>query len=94
MIVFRKFSNKKQTLALSLLLEKNGILKGEYLECYDIETFEEAEKLLHSVIKLYNEERPHMSIGNLTPSKVHDNNIITRKIWKNYWKKREEIFVE
>lgn len=72
----------------------NGILKGEYLECYDIETFEEAEKLLHSVIKLYNEERPHMSIGNLTPSKVHDNNIITRKIWKNYWKKREEIFVE
>ena len=68
----------------------NGILKGEYLECYDIETFEEAEKLLHSVIKLYNEERPHMSIGNLTPSKVHDNNIITRKIWKNYWKKRDQ----
>ena len=72
----------------------NGILKGEYLECYDIETFEEAEKLLHSVIKLYNEERPHMSIGNLTPSKVHDNNIITSKLWKNYWKKREEILVE
>ena len=72
----------------------NGILKGEYLECYDIETFEEAEKLLHSVIKLYNEERPHMSIGNLTPSKVHDNKIITSKLWKNYWKKREEILVE
>jgi transposase InsO family protein len=65
----------------------NGILKGEYLECYDIETFEEAEKLLHSVIKLYNEERPHMSIGNLTPMKVHDNNIITNKLWKNYWEK-------
>lgn len=72
----------------------NGILKGEYLECYDIETFEEAKKLLHAVINLYNDERPHMSIGNLTPNYVHDNNLITNKLWKNYYQKKEEMLQE
>ncbi len=28
-----------------------------------------------------------MSIGNLTPSQVHQNNIKTEKIWKNYYTK-------
>jgi hypothetical protein len=37
----------------------------------------EAVDLLHTVIKLYNNERPHMSIGNLTPNQVHKNNIKT-----------------
>jgi transposase InsO family protein len=72
----------------------NGILKGEYLECYDIETFEEAEELLQAVVNLYNNERPHMSIGNLTPNNVHDNNINTTKLWKNYYRKQEEVLVE
>jgi len=72
----------------------NGILKGEYLECYDIETFEEAEELLQAVVNLYNNERPHMSIGNLTPKNVHDNNINTTKLWKNYYSKQEEVLVE
>ena len=71
----------------------NGILKGEYLECYDIETFEEAEKLLHAVVNLYNNERPHMSIGNLTPNNVHDNSLVTKKLWKIIIKKKEEILV-
>lgn len=71
----------------------NGILKGEYLECYVIETFEEAEILLKSVINLYNDERPHMSIGNLTPNNVHTNNLVTSKLWKNYWVKKEETII-
>jgi putative transposase len=49
----------------------NGILKDEYLECYTVFTFEEANELLIKVVDLYNQERPHMSIGNLTPQKVH-----------------------
>lgn len=67
----------------------NGILKDEYLECYSIDNFEEAEKLLTSVVKLYNEERPHMSIGYLTPNNVHENNLLTTKSWKNYYIKKE-----
>jgi putative transposase len=28
-----------------------------------------------------------MSIGNLTPNQVHQNNIKTEKLWKNYYVK-------
>ncbi|MHC9089050.1 IS3 family transposase [Tenacibaculum sp. IMCC1] len=64
----------------------NGILKEEYLSCYEIDTFKEAKGLLEQVINLYNNERPHMSIGNLVPEKVHSNQLKKgdRK-WKNYY---------
>lgn len=67
----------------------NGILKSEYLECYSVDSFQEATKLLDAVVKLYNEERPHMSIGNLTPEKVHlcELKAGDRK-WKNYYTKK------
>ena len=32
-------------------------------------------ELLNAVVQLYNNERPHMSIGNLTPNLVHQKNI-------------------
>jgi putative transposase len=64
----------------------NGILKGEYLETYQAPNLVKAIELLDSVIKLYNEERPHMSISNQTPIKVHDSkeNIPVKRLWKNY----------
>lgn len=65
----------------------NGIIKEEYLNDYQVEDIQEAKELLDVVIKLYNEERPHMSIGNLTPNQVHQNNIKTEKLWKNYYVK-------
>jgi putative transposase len=69
----------------------NGILKGEYLECYVIDNFEQARELLDAAVKLYNEERPHMSIGNLAPEKVHTNELEKgEKKWKNYYKKKLE----
>ncbi len=46
----------------------NGIIKEEYLVDYQINTIEEAKQLLPKIIKLYNEDRPHMSISNLTPN--------------------------
>lgn len=67
----------------------NGILKEEYLECYQVDTIEQAKVLLDSVIKLYNEERPHNSIGNLNPTQVHESNMKTEKSWKNYYKTKE-----
>ena len=65
----------------------NGIIKDEYLNDYQINSVEDARKLLDVVIHLYNNERPHMSIGNLTPNQVHQNNIKTEKLWKNYYVK-------
>jgi transposase InsO family protein len=67
----------------------NGILKDEYLECYQVENIEHAKQLLDSVVRLYNQERPHMSIGNLTPEVVHSSEIKTEKLWKNYYVKKE-----
>lgn len=65
----------------------NGIIKKEYLNDYQPENLKEAKELLDTVIKLYNNQRPHMSIGNLTPNQVHQKNIKTEKLWKNYYTK-------
>ncbi|CAL2079119.1 transposase [Tenacibaculum sp. 190524A02b] len=69
----------------------NGIIKEEYLNDYKIDNIEEAKSLLDQVVKLYNEERPHMSIGNLTPNQVHQNNLKVEKLWKSYYKKNPII---
>jgi transposase InsO family protein len=65
----------------------NGIIKEEYLNDYQVDNLEEPKELLEAVIKLYSNERPHMSIGNLTPNQVHQNNIKTEKLWKSYYVK-------
>ena len=69
----------------------NGIIKEEYLNDYQVDNEREAKELLDAVIHLYNNERPHMSIGNLTPNQVHQNNIKTEKLWKNYYVKSSII---
>jgi putative transposase len=68
----------------------NGIIKEEYLDTYEIDTLADAQLLLHQVIDLYNNERPHMSIGNFTPNQIHQSktNIKTEKLWKNYYRKQ------
>lgn len=62
----------------------NGIIKNEYLCCYKANNIIEAQKVLDDVISLYNQKRPHMSIGNLTPEQIHANNTKTDRLWKNY----------
>jgi len=69
----------------------NGIIKEEYLQDYTVNTITEAKKVLIFAVKLYNEERPHMSIGNLPPNQVHEQNLKTEKLWKNYYKKNPII---
>jgi len=68
----------------------NGIIKEEYLETYDIDTIKQAKELLKAVVELYNSERPHMSISNLTPNHIHHSKtkIKTEKLWKNYYQKQ------
>lgn len=67
----------------------NGIIKQEYLAENQVKTINEAKKLLSYVVNLYNQERPHLSISNLTPNNVHENKLKTEKLWKNYYKKKE-----
>lgn len=64
----------------------NGIIKNEYLHNYQVYNVKEANELLKTVIRLYNEDRPHLSIGNYTPEEVHNNeNLKFKKLWKNYY---------
>ncbi len=69
----------------------NGIIKNEYLQDYKVSNIKQAKKVLKFVVKLYNEKRPHNSISNLVPSDVHENNVKTKKIWKNYYKQKAII---
>jgi transposase InsO family protein len=68
----------------------NGIIKDEYLDNYQVHNISQANELLSSVVDLYNKERPHMSIGNLTPNQIHQSNqqIKPEKLWKNYYRKQ------
>nr|WP_172966839.1 integrase core domain-containing protein [Patiriisocius marinistellae] len=69
----------------------NGLIKEEYLNDYQVNNIKEARELLDTVIKLYNNERPHMSLGNLKPNQVHQSNLKTEKLWKNYYVKNPTI---
>jgi transposase InsO family protein len=69
----------------------NGIIKEEYLQDYTAKNIKDAKKILSFVVKLYNDERPHNSIGNHVPNYVHKNNIRAEKLWKNYYKKDPAI---
>ncbi|MDD3773572.1 MAG: IS3 family transposase [Weeksellaceae bacterium] len=68
----------------------NGIIKEEYLDAYEVNNIKEAKELLDSVINLYNDDRPHMSISNLTPNQLHYSSspVKTEKLWKNYYQKK------
>ena len=69
----------------------NGILKEEYLKHHKPEDKKDAKELLDRAIKLYNEHRPHFSIGLLTPDLVHSKSLKTEKLWKNYYDKNRKI---
>jgi putative transposase len=61
----------------------NGILKEEYLHHYKLENLIQAKECLKASIELYNNKRPHWSIGLLTPNHVHQLNLKTENLWKN-----------
>lgn len=69
----------------------NGIIKDEYLDCYQVKSLDDAEELLKQVVQLYNDQRPHMSIGNMVPSQIHLTNQKTDRLWKNYYSKNSTL---
>lgn len=69
----------------------NGILKSEYLRHYTASTIDQARYQLQLAVDLYNKDRPHLSIGLLTPEIVHSKEISVEKLWKNYYTKKSKI---
>lgn len=63
----------------------NGILKTEWL--YDIRLTSRpmALQTIRHIVHLYNDVRPHMSIGMKTPSQARIEAGPFNKLWKNYW---------
>ena len=59
----------------------NGIIKQEYLSHYQIYSQYQAAPLLETIIKTYNEQRPHQSINMLTPEVVHQKQLLVNKRW-------------
>jgi transposase InsO family protein len=49
----------------------NGILKDEWLSLERFDSFQQAKERINQVIKIYNEQRPHLSCGMKTPAKMH-----------------------
>ena len=71
----------------------NGILKDEYLFNYQCNNVNDAKQYLDTAVAFYNTERPHSSIGNLTPEYVHNqyNEIpkdSIKRLWKNYYTRK------
>lgn len=66
---------------------ENGILKDEYLWDQNANSIDDAKLILDRTIELYNLDRPHMSISNLTPYEVHyeKTDIQPRRLWKSYY---------
>lgn len=62
----------------------NGILKTEFLNQHDFMNIEEVEKVLYPSIEFYNNERPHMSIDNLTPLQARSRTGTLTRHWKGY----------
>ena len=71
----------------------NGILKEEYLLLENVSTKDQARQVLAKSIELYNTDRPHMSISNMTPFMVHSgqNEHTPKRLWKNYYKRRQNL---
>jgi len=61
------------------------------LKKQSFESFEEAKKAVEEAIRIYNEQRPHLSCNLLTPREAHEQNGgVLKKLWRQrkYGKKR------
>lgn len=64
----------------------NGILKTEWLYGMKLTSREQAAKAIDRIVYLYNNVRPHESVGNMTPAAAREASGTPKKLWKNYWK--------
>jgi hypothetical protein len=53
-----------------------------------VTNLKEARQLLKASVDLYNNQRPHMSLGNKAPALIHQSNTKPEKLWKNYYRQK------
>lgn len=68
----------------------NGIIKTEWLYGMTLSSYSQAQKVIDRIVYLYNNVRPHESIGNMTPAEVRKSSLPPKKLWKNYWRLRQQ----
>jgi len=84
-------TEKKDAYENSVAERVNGILKSEFNIDQSFKSFQIAETIIENSIRIYNQERPHLSCNMLTPEQAHKKKgKLTRK-WKNYYKKKTKI---
>lgn len=69
----------------------NGIIKQEYLDFNEYSDIQEVIEALEKAVNLYNTDRPHLSLGMLTPTLVHENNLSFEKLWRTCYQKNSTI---
>lgn len=82
-------SEKSDPLENAIAERLNGILKEELLDNH-FKYFEEAQREVAIAISIYNHERPHGSVNNLTPAMAHLRSGELKKRWKNYYKPKSK----
>jgi len=69
----------------------NGIIKNNYLRHYDPQSYRQLKSMTAKAVKMYNEQKPHMALGKLSPiqfeSLINKNHLINKK--KKRSKKRK-----
>ena len=68
----------------------NGILKNELLIQDRFDSFEQALKAINKAIKIYNEQRPHLSCNMLTPKQAHLDTDFLKVPLKKLWRQRKK----
>jgi len=68
----------------------NGILKNELLSQNRFDSFEQAQKAIIKAIKIYNEQRPHLSCNMLTPKQAHLDADFFKVPLKRLWRQRKK----
>ena len=63
----------------------NGILKTEWLYQMKLTSLKAAREAVDDIVRVYNEQRPHLSVGMLTPMQARFQSGEMKKYWKNYW---------
>jgi transposase InsO family protein len=63
----------------------NGILKTEWLYDYKPDSWKAMVAYTGKIIDLYNNRRPHQSIGYRVPEVIHQTGMRIEGKWKNYY---------
>ena len=71
----------------------NGIIKNDFFPKIIYQNHLQAKRAIDRIIKVYNEQRPHLSLNYMTPNQAHINEGEIIKRWKKYKRpvKRKEV---